>query len=133
MASPTPEIAVPALLTTGALVAYFGHDVTFWVVVLSVTGFKMVTSDPVLDKDGDQLTGRQRWRQWFISFLGGVLPPFLLTKIIAEAFAVASFGMEILIAFGLALVGEGFMRWAARQSHNPEGFIVTVLKIWRGK
>jgi len=132
MAAPGAEIVIPVGMTTLGLGLLFGHDTTFWIVVGSATALKMLSSDPVLDKDGEPLVGRHKVRQWFISFLSAIIMPFALTKVFAEILGVDSPVIEYGIAFGLVIVGEGLFRWLARASHNPEKLIEWAWKVFRG-
>ncbi|MCB1422786.1 MAG: hypothetical protein KDJ69_10035 [Nitratireductor sp.] len=130
--TPAPEITIPAVVTTVGLATWFGHDVTFWTAVGCACVLKLVTSDPVTDRDGRPLKGRARAGQLFASFLAAVLPPFLATKALAEILAVQSRVVENLIAVGLVIIGEGIVRWMIRVSQKPEGLIELVLRIYRG-
>ena len=129
---PTSEIAVPVGLTTVSLSLLLGHDATFWVVVLSATVMKMLLSPYPKNKDGEDLNGRERWRYRFILFLAAVIPPFALTKGVSILLGIQESPVEWLVAFGLVIAGEGFMRWLIKASDKPDALIEWAWNIFRG-
>lgn len=129
----TAEVAVPVTITTIGLTAAFGHDLTFWVVVCLAAFLKYRWSDPLTDRNGEELTGRRWAAQMFINLLASVIPPYIGAKGLAELAGVPedSFIYWLIVA-GLVLTGEGLVRWLIRSSKTPEALLEFIIRIWRG-
>lgn len=125
MAAQGASEAIPIVLVAGGLVTILGHDMTFWIVVLSATVLKMITSEKST-KEGWALI-----REKVVSFLGAVIPPFVATKGLASWLEVTDDQIILLIAVLLVIMGEGLVRWLVKASSEPTKFI-DLLKAWRG-
>lgn len=125
MAGPSSAEAVPVILVAGGLATLLGHDFTFWVVVISATILKMITSEKSLS------TGWLLMREKFVGFLAGVIPPFVATKGIAAWLEISDEEIVLLIAVLLVIMGEGLVRWLTGASNNPKN-VIDLIKAWRG-
>lgn len=116
---------VPILFVAGGLTTLLGHDSTFWIVVISATILKIITSESSLT------TGWPLVKEKFISFLAGIIPPFVATKGIAAWLEITDKEIILLVGVLLVIMGEGLVRWLTGLSNNPNK-IFDLIKTWRG-
>lgn len=131
MAGPAAEVTVPVTITSVGLAVLLGHDATFWVVVLTVTMLKLFGTGPLVDRHGEELTGRRYWRQQALNFFAAIIPPYAATHGLADWLEVTDRPAYYLIAILLTIMGHGLTIWLVGVSKNPT-VLIEWIKAWRG-
>lgn len=92
---------------------FLGHDLRFWIAIVGVTVFKLLTSQ------------KQTWRQAFVTVLSAVLAAWLATDAVLAWMDWDVDTYKALVAALIALVSENMMRSLITLD------LEKIIKIWK--